>query len=151
MNKVTITEYLQPDGSSRYIGSDGFEYNPLGSLSGLFSKGGFFDRVVKTASGIFKKEDGTKTFIGETVTTAANSFGQKLGAEVGTAGQVQDGTFTPLTQPLNNGSRLPTNTGKLPFYAGKNSPTNPLWIAAGVATIVGLGFGINYLMEKKKK
>ena len=150
MSELIITEYLQPDGESKYIGSDGFEYTHLGSLNGLFSKGGFFDKVVKTASGIFKKEDGTKTFIGDTITTAANSFGEKMGSAVANPGSVNNGTFTPLTQPLTQPGTLPPNTGKSPFYAGENSVVSPGWLLAGVALIVGAGFGLNALVSKKK-
>ena len=126
-----LDTYRLQDGRTVHIGSDGYEYEPLEQgMAGLFSKDGFFSKVVNTASGIFKKKDGTPTFIGQQVSNFSTAFGERLGTQVAQQGQLQNGVFLPQ-------GPLATTTSTLPAPGG-----NPLPKKDNTALYWGLGLGI---------
>lgn len=155
MQKVKIHELQGPNGLV-YVMQEGNQFTPVeritdqSQLSGLFSKGGFFDKVINTASGAFKKEDGSPTFIGESIQHVASSFGDSLANRiaVGNNNMPYGGGlpgFNPLLQqgsqqsnlPLSHGNPLPPSNDKTMLYV------------LGAIAAIGAGAGIYYATKKK--
>jgi hypothetical protein len=150
---MEISTYKLDDGTLVYLDSDGKEYTPLSALSGLFSADGFFDKVIKTASGAFKKADGTNTFFGNSANTIVNALGRKIATQVGQQGSINNGMFTPTIiaqNPFQQPSQLPFAINANPFPDGKK-PISPGLIVAGVLGVVGLGAGVMYAIKNKGK
>ena len=161
---ITIYHQQTPQGTI-YIGSDGHEYemvsggvNGLGFLNlshinvGNLAEGinaqkkkGFFGQLVQTASGLFKKKDGTNTFIGDTAQKFAQSFGDRL------ANNISPGMNTNQSLVSNPFMANPGGSNLQEHDPNGDNPLkedNTMLYVAGAAGVIGLGIGIWALTKK---
>lgn len=170
--QVAIHTYRAANGAITHLGSDGHLYEPLQGLgfisssrinqigqatsalarnnSAQSSRGGFLDNVIKTASGLFRKKDGSNTFIGDTVQKFADSFGQKLGTQVGTQGQINQGVFSPGMFASPGQSQLPVHDprGDNPLPPKKDNTV--LWVVGSTLALGLVGTGIYMITQQNK-
>lgn len=151
---LRLDKYRTQQGQIFYKGSDGVQYVPMetiSGLSGIFSKDGFFGKAVQTASGLFRQKDGTNTFVGDAFNTFASSFGEKIGSEVAQKGELtKQGQFlttNPFSVPNYSVNTLPVTDDKNPLPEDKDNTL--IYVGLGLLAI-GVPTGI-YFWNKSKK
>lgn len=122
-------------------------------LNGLFNKGGFFDKIITSGSKVFKKEDGSTTFIGESIKDVASQFGNQLANNV--SGNRFNNSFMNPGFNFQNGL-VPTSGSNLPpTYSNPNplppSKNNTAVIVGGSLVAATLIAGGIILAKRNKK
>lgn len=152
--KIHAVEYPQ---GTVYLLQEGNQFTPVTpvqdqqGLNGLFSKGGPLDKVISTVSGVFKKQDGSPTFIGESVKEVANQFGTQLANNLAQqqqfSQQVPTWAMPGLQQPQQPTQQLPAATTQNPLQEKDNTV---LYAVLGTLAAAGIGTGIYFATKKSK-
>ena len=153
MTQVKVNILQDRNGQPRFVAMENsrwVEYEPVFGLNGIFSQGGFFDKVGTGISGIFRKKDGNDSFIGSLVRDFTKGVAHKVGEDVIQLEQPATVTVPAEEDPLfnNPGTTHTFNRGN-----GNNKPPEddkfnwtPVLIGGGVVLAGSIAW---YAMSQK--